>query len=256
MALQIDESGGVLTLTLDNGEGNLVDLPLARQMAAATKRLNDARCVLLTSTGRNFCLGGNLAEFASVSDRQGFIRELADTVHVFVDALSSTSIPVVGATVGWALGVGLSYTLACDMVVAGQHAGYRTGYPGLGLTPDGGMSWSLPRRVGHGPAMDLLLTGRPLMAEEALDLGLVCRVVPDETVQEEARQLALTVANGPATGLAATKQLVLAGRERSLDEQLAIEAESIARASVSPEGDEGIRAFVERRPADFLAATH
>lgn len=243
---------GVLTIMLDNDDGNLIDLPLARELANTTDLLRQARCVLLQGAGRNFCLGGNLAQFAEATDRQAFIRELADTVHVFVRALAGLTVPTVAATNGWAAGAGMSLTLACDLVVAGESSGYRTGYPSLGLTPDAGMTWSLPRRVGSGPAIDLLLTGRPLSVDEAHRLGLVTRIVPDDSVREAAADIARALATGPIAALSGTKTLIRQAATNSLPDHLDREADSIVDACVSPEGNEGIDAFNARRTPVFV----
>ena len=157
-------------------------------------------------------------------------------------------VPVVAAVRGWAAGAGMSLALAADVAVAGVSTRLRPAYPAIGLSPDGGLTWTLPRAVGAARARHILLTDRVVDAEEALALGLVAVVVADDDVVTEAEALARRLADGPVRALGRTKGLVRA--DRTLSEQLDAEATAIAE-SVADEGREGIAAFRERRPAKF-----
>jgi 2-(1,2-epoxy-1,2-dihydrophenyl)acetyl-CoA isomerase len=162
-------------------------------------------------------------------------------------------VPVVAAVHGWAAGAGMSLVLAADVAVAGTSTRLRPAYPAIGLTPDGGMTWTLPRAVGAARARHLLLTDRVLYADEALELGLVATVVTDDAVADEARLLAERLAAGPVHALSRVKRLLRESPDRDLDAQLDAEAVSIARSAAGDEGREGVAAFVERRTPRFGA---
>ena len=138
-----------------------------------------------------------------------------------------------------------------DITIAGSSARFRPGYPGIGFSPDGGMSWTLPRLVGAARARHILLTDRVLDAAQALELGLVAVVVPDRQLADEATQLAARLAAGPTAALGRIKRLLRDGESRDLDSSLDAEAIAIAASAAGAEGREGVRAFRERRPPRF-----
>jgi 2-(1,2-epoxy-1,2-dihydrophenyl)acetyl-CoA isomerase len=162
-------------------------------------------------------------------------------------------VPVVAAVHGWAAGAGMSVALAADVAVAGTSTRLRPAYPAIGLTPDGGMTWTLPRAVGAARARHILLTDRVLSADEALALGLVAMVVPDEAVAAEAQRLAERLADGPVGALGRVKRLLLESPDRDLCTQLDAEAAAIAESAADAEGREGVAAFSERRAPRFRA---
>jgi len=159
-------------------------------------------------------------------------------------------VPVVAAVRGWAVGAGMSLAAVCDIVVASKSVRFQTAYSAVGLTPDGGLSWSLPRLVGRSRAAELLLTNRVVGSAEAAMIGLVARVVEDEKLIREAEALADRLANGPTIALGRTKKLLFSG-EANLVDQLAAEAVAIARCADGREGREGVSAFVEGRTPVF-----
>jgi len=211
--------------------------------------------VLLVGEGPHFCTGGDVGAFAAAAEGDGdpgpTVRALADELHDLVRALAEAPVPVVAAVHGWAAGAGMSLVLAADVAVAGTSTRLRPAYPAVGLSPDGGLTWTLPRAVGAARARHLLLTDRVLSAAEALELGIVAAVVPDDAVADEVRRLAERLAHGPTAALGRAKRLLREGADRDLDAQLDAEAAAIAESAAGPEGREGVAAFVERRSPRF-----
>jgi len=208
--------------------------------------------VLLAGEGPHFCTGadvGALAATGAAEDPRSAVLELAEELHELVRALVEVPVPVVAAVRGWAAGAGMSLVLAADIAVAGVSTRLRPAYPAIGLTPDGGLSWTLPRAVGAARARHILLTDRVLDADEALALGLVATVVPDDEVAAEADGLAQRLADGPTRALGRTKRLVRAHGD--FDAHLDAEADAIAESVVDAEGREGVAAFRERRTPRF-----
>ncbi|WP_024795683.1 enoyl-CoA hydratase/isomerase family protein [Tomitella biformata] len=245
--------GRVLTITLNRpANGNAIDMPLAEALTAAVAQVDESvGAVLIVGAGKHFCVGGDLGEFGAAAEPDVFISALAGQLHVAVNALAELDVPVVVGLHGGVGGAGLSLAGIGDVVVCGRSAKLRPAYLAIGLTPDGGMSWTLPRAIGRTRFMDLLMTGGMLTADEALACGVVSRVVDDAEVHETAAQLAGQLAAGPASSYARLKALVRDGENRSLREQLDAEATSIGISAGSPDGREGVAAFVERRPAVY-----
>lgn len=246
---------GVLTITVSTAAAgtSLADdaltLGAARLREVARGEL-EVGAVLLVGAGANFCAGGNVRAFAAAEHRPTYVRGLADNFHTMVTALYEADRPVVAAVKGWAAGAGMSLVLHADVAIGGTSTRLRPAYRGIGLTPDGGLTWTLPRAVGAARARNIILTDRVISATEALDWGILSELVADE-VDTAARAAAATIAAGPWHADRGARRLLSASPERSLIEQLALEAESIALRSGSPEGREGVDAFVGKRAADW-----
>lgn len=246
---------GVLTLPVSlEGKGNALDSDAVTQMVTALRALVageiDARAVLLVGLGKNFCAGGNVAGFAAADDRSEHIRELADRLHTAVRLLDELSVPVVAAVAGWAAGAGLSLALAADFSVGGSDTRLLAAYPGIGLSPDGGMSWRLPRAIGQSAARAFILGNEPMSGDRAYALGMLTTFVEGD-VREAARALAVRLAAGPSESYAAVKALIRAAEGSDLSAHLDAERDSIARLAVSPDGVEGVNAFVDKRAPEF-----
>jgi 2-(1,2-epoxy-1,2-dihydrophenyl)acetyl-CoA isomerase len=220
----------------------------------------DTGAILLAGDGANFCTGGNVGAFAAAGDGGGrpgggdvgaVVKAMAGEFHGFARAMTGCPVPVIAAVHGWAAGAGMSIVCLADIVVAGTSARFRPSYPGIGFSPDGGMSWTLPRLVGAARARHILLTDQVLGAAQALALGLVAVVVPDDQVAAEAGRLAGRLADGPTAALGRIKRLIRDGESRDLDRSLDAEAIEIAASAAGAEGREGVRAFREKRPARF-----
>ncbi len=222
-----------------------------RATAEAVRDPGDARVVLITHPGKNFCLGGDVTQFAGADEPGRHVYDIAGVLHDTVRALTDSPLPVVAAVQGWAAGAGMSIACAADIAIGGESTQFRAAYPGIGFTPDGGMTWHLPRLIGRGRALDLMLTNRPMSAQEALAAGLLSRVVPDEDVQSEAESIAQALATSSTGALAGIKRLVAEGYLGSLDATLDAEQASISARADSDDGKEGVRAFVERRTPTF-----
>jgi 2-(1,2-epoxy-1,2-dihydrophenyl)acetyl-CoA isomerase len=253
-------ASGVLRCVLASEKaGNSLDRDALVGATAALQAIRDgdpdgslrARAVLLASDGASFCTGGDVKGFHAAADRQAHVTELAETFHQFILAVMHAPVPVVAAVPGWAVGAGMSIVCACDLVVGGPGTRFRPGYPFIGLSPDGGMSWSLPRIIGPIRARDLLLSDGVLGGAEAARLGLVTRLVPDDQIAAEAQRAAERLAAGPAGALTRIKRLVWDAADRDLPGHLPHEARSIGECAASPDGIEGVNAFAEQRPPAY-----
>src|SRR5437016_2303982 len=253
--LELEVRDGVAHLTLNRPDAaNGIDLQLAQELLAASLLIagdRTVRAVLLRGAGARFCGGGDVKSFAAQDDLPAHLREVTTHLHAAVGQLVRGEAPVVTAVQGSAAGAGLGLVAASDVVVAGESAKFVMAYTGVGLSPDGSSSWFLPRLVGVGRALELTLTNRVLSAQEALEWGIVTRVVPDDVVQGEAHALATNLAAGPRDAIAAAKRLVHTSLEETLETHLAREADAIVAAAGTGDAVEGIAAFVAKRPPEF-----
>lgn len=251
VVLTVDQ--GLATVELDRpASGNALDASMAAALSAALDEVasaDDIGCLLLLGRGRVFCGGGDIASMARATDREAVLRGLAGAAHAVVTRLVGLGRPVVAGIQGAAAGAGLALTLAADVVVAEASTRLLTAYAGIGLTPDSGTSWLLPRTIGLRRALDLTLTQRVLTAQEALDWGLVTRVCADGEVVAESTALARSLAAGPREALGLTRRLVRDSAQRPLAEHLEVEADAIARIGAGDEAGALIADFVSRRRA-------
>lgn len=248
---------GVLTLTLNrpdklNAFNDEMHLALRSQLERAR---DDAsiRAVLLTGAGRGFSAGQDLG------DRDPRTRaeplDLGHTIETFYNPtlrlIRALDLPVIAAVNGVAAGAGANIAFACDIVLAARSARFIQSFAKVGLVPDSGGTWSLPRILGEPRAKALALTGEPLSAETAADWGLIWKVYDDDALLGEAMALAKSLAAGPTFGLALTKQLIQAAATNSLDEQLDLERDAQRRAGRSADYAEGVTAFLDKRKPEF-----
>lgn len=247
---------GVATLTLDNPPLNLNAMPtlhLLRRYVAQIAGDTRVRCVVVTGAGeRAFCAGSDVHEFQSVMD-DVVARKLRLENEAF-DGLAELPVPVIAALNGVALGGGAEIALACDLRI--MAAGARIGFPEvkLGVFPGSGGTFRLPRLVGSARAFELLYTGDPIAADDALRIGLVNRLVPQVEVLPAALALAARLAAGPALALSMIRREVRAAGHQSTAQAI---AQSLADSDAVFKGldvVEGVRAFFEKRPAKFTAA--
>jgi 2-(1,2-epoxy-1,2-dihydrophenyl)acetyl-CoA isomerase len=251
--LEIRESVALLTLARPDA-ANTMNLEFGREFLAAVLAIEAAptlRAVLLTGEGKNFCFGGDLKGMVtSGSEVRAYLSELTTNLHAGIALLTRLDAPVIAAVNGTAAGAGLGLVLAADLAIAARSAKFAPAYTGVGLTPDAGCTFLLPRAVGYKRAMELLLTNRVLDAQQALDWGLVNQVVEDESLAETAAALAARLAAGPVGAFGAVKRL-LADAEPGFEAQLARESRSISSRGMTVEGREGIAAFLEKRAPRF-----
>ena len=223
-----------------------------RRAAKFCDSSDDIRAVVVTGSGRFFCAGGDIKEMSAHGDKiQGEIKNLADDLHMAISTFSRMKKPVIMAVNGMAAGAGFSLAISGDIVLASEAAGFTMAYTKAGLSPDGSSSYFLPRLVGLRRAQELMFTNRTLSAQEALDWGLVTQVVKAEDLISSAVEIAQNLAAGAAGSNAAVKTLLLSSFNNSLETQMEIEGRMIAANAASPDGREGIAAFVEKRPPKF-----
>jgi 2-(1,2-epoxy-1,2-dihydrophenyl)acetyl-CoA isomerase len=254
--LRIEREGAVVVLTLNRPRaGNALDLVLSRAlMNAAIACDQDAtvRAVLLRSEGKLFCAGGDLGAFARAGDKvPDLISEETAYLHAAVARLARMDKPLVTAVQGFAAGAGFSLAVLGDIVLAGKAAQFTLAYTAIGLTPDGGASWLLPRLVGLRKAQQLILTNARLSADEALAIGLVTEVAADDALDGVARGWAQRLADGPTRAFARSRALLLSSFGETLETHLELESRGIVASAGGVDGKEGIAAFLARRDAAF-----
>lgn len=252
-SLSISEGLGVITLTRPESLNAMSEGLIGDFIACVDKVTADAsvRAILIEAEGKHFCAGGDLKAIAAHQQASEFIGQLARGLHGALDKLMNHPAPVVIAAQGAAAGAGLSLAASGDIVICGASSQFSIAYLSLGLTADGGATWSLPRLIGRRLTQEMAFLGRRLTAEEALTHGLVTRIVGDDDVRSEARAIAEKLAQGPTAAFGAFKRLLLASSQTALVDQLEDEACSISQAMGSVDGREGVAAFLERRAPAF-----
>jgi 2-(1,2-epoxy-1,2-dihydrophenyl)acetyl-CoA isomerase len=253
LRVEIREHVGCVTFARPES-ANTIDLQFGKEFLAAARRMQSTggvRAVLMTGEGKHFCFGGDLrAMFATDADIQSYLSELTTDLHAGMDVFAQLDAPVIVAVNGTAAGAGLGLVLAADIAIAARTAKFTSAYTGVGLTPDAGCTFMLPRAIGHKRAMDMFLTNRVLKADQALAWGLISDIVEDEDLLQRARELAGRVACGPIGAFGAVKKL-MAESQPGFEAQLRRESSSIASRGATPEGCEGISAFLEKRPPRY-----
>ncbi len=250
---EVRDNVGYVTLNRPHA-GNSLDLGMARQLMAVAlecERDKSVRAVLLRGAGNNFCLGGDVKLFHAQADLKSYLREITSYLHLAVSRFARLDAPVIGAVHGAAAGGGFSLAISCDLVLAADSATFLMAYTKIGMAPDGGSTYFLPRLVGFKRAMELTMTNRVLSAREACEWGLVTEVVATEKLAAHAEDLARSLAQGPTGAFGAAKRLLHNGWNESLETQMERESRAIAEAGGTVDGKEGIRAFVEKRKAKF-----
>lgn len=248
---------GVACITLNRPDRlNSFTAAMHDELAAAldAAEADDAvRAILLTGAGRGFCAGQDLADRA-VSPG-GEAVDLGHTVEKYwaplVERLAGRDKPTICAVNGVAAGAGANIALACDVVIAARSAKFIQSFANIGLIPDSGGTWVLPRLVGQARALGLALTAEPLVAEKAEAWGMIWKCVDDEALEQESFALAARFAAGPTRGLAATKHLIRASLGKSLSEELVIERDHMRELGFSADYQEGVAAFMEKRTPHF-----
>jgi 2-(1,2-epoxy-1,2-dihydrophenyl)acetyl-CoA isomerase len=254
--LRVDREGAVTVLTLNRPDVlNAFDERLTEALnASLSDCAADAaiRAVVITGSGRAFSAGQDLADRLAMIENGGDVHlgdELRRRYHPAIAAIRDMRKPVIAAVNGVAAGAGLGIAVACDIRVAAASASFRAAWGRVGLVPDAGSAFFLPRLVGWGRAIDMMLTGDPVTADEAVRIGLVTRVWPDEEFAMKWRDFAQTLARGATEAFALTKEGLKAAMARGFAEFLDHEAELQDRAGRTRDYAEGVRAFSQKRPA-------
>ena len=256
----LDHSDGVATITLNRPERLNAFADDMRECLAAA--LDDAagspaRVLVVTGAGRAFCAGGDVRHMADLKGRgdagEG-VQRLLDAGRAVIERLVALPIPTIAAVNGAAAGAGLNLALACDLRIASDQASFTQSFVRIGLHPDWGGTFHLPRAVGLAKALEMCWLGDPIDAAEALRLGLVGRVVAGDRLAEEPRELARRLAEAPATSVRRVKRNLRAAFVRTLAECMDAEAAAQAACWRSPDVAEGLQAFVEKRAPRFGGA--
>ena len=253
-SLRFEVADAIATITLDRpGALNALTVPLKTELLTAFRQVGRdraVRAVVLTGAGRAFCAGQDLKERLE-PDAAPLAVELRERYNPLIRAMRAIDQPIVGAINGVAAGAGASLAFACDIRLAAEGASFVLAFERIGLVPDTGATWFLPRLVGPAKAAELALTGAPLSAADAERFGLVARVVPPDALGAEARAVAERLAGLAPRALALTKRAL--DRSWSLDLDAALEDEAYRQSVAGATADhaEGIAAFVEKRPPRF-----
>lgn len=244
----VSEADGVVTVTINRPDnGNALDLRTARRLADALEAVvwDGVVAVVLRGAGRAFCVGGDLREMATAPDRGAHLQALAGHAHRAVRTLAVAPVPVVAVVDGAAAGAGLAFVLGADVVLAGDRSRFVLAYGAVGLTPDCGASWFLPRTVGRRRAYEIALTNPTLDGDQAERDGIVTRRVGSDQLEAELDALLGVLRTGSGPAIAGVKALLLPDEEQdSLARHLDAEAESIARYAGGEDAGRRIAAFV------------
>ena len=249
-------TNGIARITLNRPDRlNSFTRAMHAELREALDNLGDARVVVITGAGRGFCAGQDLNDRAVAP---GEAVDLGESVeqswNPLIRRLAALPQPVIARVNGVAAGAGANIALACDLVVAANSAKFIQSFAALGLIPDSGGSWHLPRLVGQARALGLALTGEPLPAEKAAEWGLIWKCVEDEALDAEVDALAARLAALPPLGLAAIKSIIRTTGARTLDEELNLQRDEMRRLGFTADYREGVAAFLEKRPAVFTGS--
>ena len=254
---EVKDRIGIITLN-DPGTLNAAGMELMEGLTQAVETfVADAgvRAIVITGEGRGFCSGANLsgggsAGNATAADPNGPNQALLKVYNPFVSAVRKSPKPLVAAVNGVAAGVGASLALVCDLCVAAESAYFLQAFRRIGLVPDGGATYLLPRLIGKARAMELTLLGEKLPAKTALEWGMINRCVPDAELMSTAMELAKALADGPSS-LGQTRNLIWASLDAAWHDQVEAEAYAQGHAARTEDAREGIMAFAQKRPAQF-----
>ncbi|PCI63941.1 MAG: 2-(1,2-epoxy-1,2-dihydrophenyl)acetyl-CoA isomerase [Kordiimonadales bacterium] len=253
--LKLDISGGLATITLNRPDRlNALSAGLKAELLKAVRQIgkpaSGVRGLLLTGEGRAFCSGADLAE-GNVGGDADSGANLMDTYHPLILELAALEMPVVSAVNGVAAGAGMSLALAADIVVASKSAYFLQAFINIGLVPDAGSTYVLPRLVGNARARAMMMLGEKIPAETALDWGMIYKVTPDADLMETATALATKLANGPTKALSGIRKLIASSADNGFPAQLQAEALTQRMASQTSDCVEGVTAFIQKRATNF-----
>ena len=252
--IAFDLTGSIARITLNRPDRlNSFNVQMHEDLRDALDNLGDARVVILTGAGRGFCAGQDLNDRAVASDDHPV--DLGLTVETawnpLIRALTSLPQPVIARVNGVAAGAGANIALACDIVIAAKSAKFIQSFSAIGLIPDSGGTWVLPRLVGQARALGLALTGEPLPAEKAAEWGLIWKAVDDDALDGEVDAIADKLASLPPLGLAEIKKMIRASWAYTLDQELIHQRDAMRHLGFTDDYREGVAAFLEKRQPSF-----
>jgi 2-(1,2-epoxy-1,2-dihydrophenyl)acetyl-CoA isomerase len=245
--------GGIARITLNRPDKlNSFNVAMHHELREVLDTLVDTRVVILTGAGRAFCAGQDLNERAVASEHPVDLGVTVETCwNPLIRRLRDLPQPIIARVNGVAAGAGANVALACDLVVAAKSAKFIQSFTPIGLIPDSGGTWVLPRLVGQARALGLALTGEPLPAEQAAEWGLIWKAVDDDALDAEVDALASRLASLPPLGLAETKKMIRSTWSRTLDQDLQEERNEMRRLGFTADYREGVAAFLEKRTPTF-----
>ena len=253
MPILVENRPGYRLVTLNRPERlNALTVEMADALVAALDAASadkSCRAVLLTGAGRGFCAGQDLTAIAGAGPAE--IAALLDRYHPAIRKMRELPLPVIAAVNGVAAGAGANLALACDIVLAARSAVFVQAFARIGLVPDCGGTWFLPRLVGAARARALAMLADPLPAAAAAEWGMIWRAVDDDRLMPEAHALTARLAGGPTAAFALIKRALDQSASNGLEEQLDVERRLQAEAAATPDHAEGVRAFLDKRPAVF-----
>ena len=248
----------VATVTMNRPEAlNALSLGLSKDLRLAFEKAiaDKARCVVLTGEGRAFCSGGDLREMQAMWQKEGkieaFLESPLEALHKVILLIRETPIPFLAAVQGVCAGAGTNFALACDLVFAAENASFNEAFVRIGLSPDCGGSFFLPRAVGEKLAAEMFMTGETISAEKAFAIGMINRVTTAENLMSEAMLMAKKLALAPTGSVGRIKQMLNATFSNDLKAQLALEHECQIESGKSNDFKEGVMAFFEKRAPNF-----
>lgn len=254
--IDYDRVDAVVKLTLNRPKAmNSMNKQLMSDFFDAIAAIDEdesVRAVVVTGAGRAFCGGGDIVSFRENMDEiSKFLKGLTTFLHGAISRMARMNAPVIAAVNGVAAGAGMSLALATDLAIAGESAKFTLAYTGIGATPDGSSTFFLPRIIGIRRTMELALLNRTLTAAEALDWGMVNRVVADDKVVEEAMALAQRLASGPTLAYGRVKRLVYTSLDNGLENQMEEETQAIAASARTRDFDAATAAFLAKERPTF-----
>lgn len=255
-ALLLDITDGLATITLNRPDKlNALNSQLKKDLVGAIRQVGSkhsgARCLLICGKGKSFCSGADLAESMENGGNWDAGATLMETYHPILLELAALDIPVVSAVNGAAAGAGMSIAIAADLVVAADTAYFLQAFINIGLVPDAGSTYILPRLIGESRARAMMMLGEKVPAHTAQEWGMVHKVVPEADLLQAARDLAIKFATGPTHALSSIRKLLTASASNNFSGQLQAEAMAQRAASQSADCVEGVTAFIQKRPANF-----
>ncbi|MES2410037.1 MAG: enoyl-CoA hydratase-related protein [Bacteroidota bacterium] len=254
-SIEINIENSVAWITLNRPEvfnsfNREMALSLQNKLDACSKDGN-VRAIVITGSGKAFCAGQDLKEVTTPEINPGFRKILEEHYSPIIQKIRTIEKPIIAAVNGVAAGAGANIALACDIVVASEHASFIQAFSKIGLIPDSGGTYFLPRLIGFQKASAIMMLGDKISALEALNMGMIYKIIAPGIFEEEVQNLAATLAKMPTTALGLTKRALNASMNNSLEQQLALESDLQIQASSSYDYNEGVTAFVEKRTPDF-----
>jgi 2-(1,2-epoxy-1,2-dihydrophenyl)acetyl-CoA isomerase len=253
-----EKKGNIAVIELNRPDAlNALSRQLTVDLTNAIKKASEdsSRCILLTAAGRAFCSGGDLREMKLLWEQEGrieaFLEAPLEELHGLITLIRETPIPFIAVVAGVCAGAGTNVALACDLVIAAEGAKFNEAFVKIGLSPDCGGTFFLPRAVGSKLAAELLMTGSTISAERAAEIGMINRVLPADEIAEQALAMAEKLALGPTAAIARVKNMLNKTFSNSLSDQLALEHRMQLESGRGDDFKEGVSAFLEKRPPEF-----